>query len=137
MSNRRGHFDAGHGMPSHSASNDPDIARAQASHQAAEDEMAYWADFEHKLANRELRDNPEYGEEYGDYLGGEDPVQIAADWHGGQGSAMYGFASTGRITDKHGLLQEIQSNIDHPATSDYEAQRLQSLYDYASNPYVD
>ena len=40
--------------------------------------------------------------------------KIASDWHGGQGSALYAFSSTGAIDtarDDHNLYQEISDAI--------------------------
>lgn len=43
---------------------------------------------------------------------------VAYEWHGGAGSPLYQFASTGMTANKYGLLAEIEGNIawckDHP-----------------------
>lgn len=36
---------------------------------------------------------------------------IAMDWHGGQGSPLYSFGSTGSVNDKAKLISEIDENM--------------------------
>jgi hypothetical protein len=38
------------------------------------------------------------------------PRETACEWHGGGGSALYAYCSTGTIVD--GLREEVQENID-------------------------
>ena len=47
---------------------------------------------------------------------------LAADWHGGQMSALYGFASSGIVSDPERLLAEIDRCID--MADDDDADRL-------------
>lgn len=67
--------------------------------------------------------------------------QIAAEWHGGQFSALYSFQSTGNTRGEDGtsedLLDEINGNLEHVNLTpehfdepELEAQRLADLYAY-------
>ena len=38
--------------------------------------------------------------------------EIAADWHDGQASELYSFASTGQVRNRSALIAEIQREID-------------------------
>ena len=38
---------------------------------------------------------------------------IAADWHGGQHTAMYSFTSTGHVYDYSQLVREIEQELAH------------------------
>lgn len=134
---RREHFDAGHGMPGHSASPDRDTARFQAANDAAEVEMAYWQDFEKKLRKPSLREPSssvvdEPGDDwshadYGFYHHPDDwdemvdtlPMnshggarRVAGAMSAGQDSAMFDFSNTGRI--RPDLIGEIEGHINNP-----------------------
>lgn len=55
---------------------------------------------------------------------------IASQWHGGQASEFYSFASTGRI-DKDGLTAEMDQNIrEVDPNDDIAAGALEALIDY-------
>jgi hypothetical protein len=58
--------------------------------------------------------------------------QIASEWHGGQGSALYAFASTGAIDtawEDHDIRQEIRPLREHsPNFTEYD--RLTKLLKY-------
>lgn len=57
--------------------------------------------------------------------------RIASEWHGGQGSALYSFTSTGTITDD--LVSEIRSELVSAilGTNIEERKVLQDLLTYA------
>lgn len=56
--------------------------------------------------------------------------KIAADWHGGQGSALYALASTGAV--RGDLVREINRDVCDPLfQSDADITDLQSLLTYA------
>ena len=138
-----------------------DMAKAKASYEAAEEAMGYWSDFDKKMRNPTTREpappsvqHEDYEHEeltpprsnrlaemradtnsgYWDYEGGDDPIDIANDWHGGQNSPMYSFASTrGHSGANRDLLREIESNINHPDTHPREVARLESLHEYVRN----
>jgi hypothetical protein len=57
---------------------------------------------------------------------------IAADWHGGQLSALYAFASSGemRRAQEPLCLVEIAKNLSDSTISPVQAKRLQSLKRY-------
>lgn len=42
----------------------------------------------------------------------EDATRIASQWHNGEGSELYLFASTGKIHDKQALSEEIEGNLN-------------------------
>jgi hypothetical protein len=52
--------------------------------------------------------------------------RIASEWHGGQWSHLYGFQSSGLITDRDGLLAEIDSCL-RSAGDDEELQDLRAF----------
>lgn len=56
---------------------------------------------------------------------------IASDWHGGMMSAMYGFASTGRIRDRHALIREIADSKKYAGPR--EKRRLEMLHDFVAS----
>jgi hypothetical protein len=63
-----------------------------------------------------------------------DARRIASDWHGGQGTALYAFASTGAIDTAradHDLLREVNATIkaEHPPVG----HDLYILYAYVHN----
>ncbi|MFR9675887.1 hypothetical protein [Streptomyces sp. TR02-1] len=66
---------------------------------------------------------------------------LAADWHGGQASALYSYASTGRIACRTWLAHEIRADIEEARTNatalpadaerwTHEADRLSSFLDW-------
>lgn len=143
---RREHFDAGHGMPHHS-SHDRDMAKAQSVNDAADVEMAYWADFEQKLRKPSLRepgngvvDEPDDSWTHADYGFHHDPDvwdqdvgnlpmnshggarRVAGAFHGGQNSAMFEFSHSGAI--RPDLIDEIQGHINNPKKSPEDKHEL-------------
>lgn len=54
---------------------------------------------------------------------------IAADWHGGQWSALYAFASSGEITAAQEplCLAEIEDNLNNNSTGAEQVERLRQL----------
>jgi len=54
--------------------------------------------------------------------------RIAYDWHGGMMSALYGFASTGRIRDRYALIREITDSTKYAGPR--EKRRLAMLHDF-------
>ena len=56
-------------------------------------------------------------------------IAIAGDWHGGQWSALYSFASTAVVrNDKMNIyLSEIEDNISSKGIKKKEIQRLEKL----------
>lgn len=110
--NRREHFDDGHGMPHHVA---PPT-------QALDDIEEDWADHSRRAFNKDPL------EVLGEVEDNWKPSRIAADWHGGQSSPLYKFASTGYMHP--GLEDEIQSNIDSPHTDAEQVERLKHLLDH-------
>jgi hypothetical protein len=67
-----------------------------------------------------------------------DPVQVAYEWHGGQGSALYSYASTGGTVHsaehKADLLKEIQQAWDeYKAVQGHGPEELGTLYGVINN----
>lgn len=62
-------------------------------------------------------------------------MAIAADWHGGQWSALYAFASGGLLIPGQELLclTEIESDLNSAAISRSQVKRLQTLKTYFEN----
>ena len=54
---------------------------------------------------------------------------LASDWHGGQGTAMYSYASTGTIGDE--LVREIDECIDARERTKYDTYPLTAERDLA------
>ena len=63
-----------------------------------------------------------------------DPIRVAAEWHGGQWSDLYGYSSSGIITDREGLLSEIDSALslaeDSQEVTQEDFLELEFLHDY-------
>jgi hypothetical protein len=55
--------------------------------------------------------------------------RTAQEWHGGGGSAIYAFASTGAITPD--LCREIDNEITHLPTGHQDSTELANLWAYA------
>ncbi len=55
--------------------------------------------------------------------------QLAYDWHGGQSSALYAFASSGLVERLHKLLAEVSAN-QMAAASQSDVRDLARLYRY-------
>ena len=57
--------------------------------------------------------------------------RIASEWHGGQSSALYSFASTGTITDatRDEVAKEM-ADADVTQSDEYALDDLQELHDY-------
>ncbi|OKS88731.1 hypothetical protein [Mucilaginibacter polytrichastri] len=57
---------------------------------------------------------------------------IAADWHSGQWTALYAFASSGEVAAAQEplCLAEIEENLNNSHTSPKQVQRLQKLKAY-------
>lgn len=53
---------------------------------------------------------------------------IASEWHGGQWTNLYSFASTGTVRDTKGLVSEIRDCM--PYANATERKRLQMLADF-------
>jgi hypothetical protein len=62
---------------------------------------------------------------------------IAADWHGGQWSALYAFASSGEITAAQEplCLAEIEENLNNNSTGAEQVKRLQLLKLFLKSHY--
>ena len=56
--------------------------------------------------------------------------KIVGDWHGGGGSALYQFASTGAIVD--GLITEIDLNVEEDI-AETEREKLRMPWDYCAS----
>ncbi len=54
---------------------------------------------------------------------------IAADWHGGQWSALYAFASSGTMdaAQEPRCLMEVEENLSNKNTSPEQCKRLEQL----------
>lgn len=58
---------------------------------------------------------------------------IASDWHGGQASQLYSFASTGAVVDCQGLRTEIQRELKDRLTDSEEFLVLEALLSYVEH----
>lgn len=70
----------------------------------------------------------------------EDATKIASQWHNGEDSELYLFASTGKIHDKQGLLEEIDGTLNaliisdvDPTEKEIREYELLDLMDFVEN----
>ena len=70
----------------------------------------------------------------------EDATKIASQWHNGEGTELYLFASMGKIHDKQGLLEEIEGTLNaliisdvDPTETEIREYELLDLMDFVEN----
>lgn len=84
------------------------------------------------VSRKEIQQNvKEFLAEKCGHINGKEARQIAADWHGGQRSALYSFCSTGEIHfDFWSYYREINSEIKNLRPTDDQKERLEGLLQY-------